>query len=352
MSKLYPLRVKPIYKTAIWGGRKIAEFLNRELPEGNHYAESWDVSNHPAGQSVISNGPLKGQLLQDVFESDRTALLGPHAGENFTRFPLMVKFLDANKQLSVQVHPNEEYVAKNDLLDAAKAEAWVVLDVIPGSQISLGFNQPVTPEKVAGALEKGSLEEILFSFEPKPGECYFLPPGTVHSLGAGIFLYEVQQCSNLTFRLYDWNRTDDYGRRRELHVKEALETLRSENWNSKPIVPEELEPGRELLVDAPQFCLERLTFTVETPKHKLDCAEACRVLTVISGTLRVPGLEEVLQKGDSVILPSDLGKVTVESQEAVVLDAFLPPKRRSRPPRNPKPQSQKPENPKPRRKKP
>ena len=342
MSKLYPLRVKPIYKTAIWGGRKIAEFLNRELPEGNHYAESWDVSNHPAGQSVISNGPLKGQLLQDVFESDRTALLGPHAGENFTRFPLMVKFLDANKQLSVQVHPNEEYVAKNGLSDAAKAEAWVILDVIPGSQISLGFNQLVTPEKVADALETGSLEKILFSFEPAPGECYFLPPGTVHSLGAGIFLYEVQQCSNLTFRLYDWNRTDDYGRRRELHVKEALETLRSENWNSKPIVPEEVEPGRELLVNAPQFCLERLTFTPETPDHKLDCAKSCRVLTVISGTLRVPGLEEPLQKGDSVILPSDLGKVTVKSTEAVVLDAFLPQKKRRAKPRTTKPRRKKP----------
>ena len=324
MSKLYPLRVKPIYKTAIWGGRKIAEFLNRELPEGNHYAESWDVSNHPAGQSVISNGPLKGQLLQDVFESDRTALLGPHAGENFTRFPLMVKFLDANKQLSVQVHPNEEYVSKNDLSDAAKAEAWVILDVIPGSQISLGFNQPVTPKKIAGALKTGSLEEILFSFEPAPGECYFLPPGTVHSLGAGIFLYEVQQCSNLTFRLYDWNRTDEYGRSRELHVKEALETLCPEHWNSKPTIPEQVEAGRELLVDAEQFCLERLTFTAETPGHQLDCAKSCRVLTVISGTLRVPGLEEVLQKGDSVILPSDLGKVTLESTEAVVLDAFLP----------------------------
>ena len=331
MSKLYPLRVKPIYKTAIWGGRKIAEFLNRELPEGNHYAESWDVSNHPAGQSVISNGPLKGLLLQDVFESDRAALLGPHAGENFTRFPLMVKFLDANKQLSVQVHPNEEYVAKNDLHDAAKAEAWVILDVIPGSQISLGFNQPVTPKKVAGALEADTLEEMLFSFEPAPGECYFLPPGTVHSLGAGIFLYEVQQCSNLTFRLYDWNRTDDYGRRRELHVKEALETLRSENWNSKPIVPEEVEPGRELLVDAPQFCLERLTFTDEKASHRLDCAKSCRVLTVISGTLRVPGLEETLQKGDSVILPSELGRVTLKSKDAVVLDAFLPRKTQRKP---------------------
>ncbi|MDO4859010.1 MAG: class I mannose-6-phosphate isomerase [Thermoguttaceae bacterium] len=336
MSKLYPLRITPIYKTSIWGGRKIADFLNRELPDGNHFAESWDVSNHPAGQSVISNGPLKGQLLQDVFESERSALLGPHSGENFTRFPLMVKFLDANKQLSVQVHPNEEYVAKNDLTDAGKAEAWVILDVIPGSQMSLGFKEPITPEKVANALESNSLEDLLFHCEPNPGECYFLPPGTVHSLGAGIFLYEVQQCSNLTFRLYDWNRTDEYGRRRELHVKEALETLRPENWNSEPIVPRLVRQGRELLIDAEPFCLERLTFTAEKPSHRLDCSKSCRVLTVISGQLTVPGLEEALQKGDSVILPSELGRVTLKSKDAVVLDAFLPQKTGKPKPKTPK----------------
>jgi len=323
MSKLYPLRVTPIYKTAIWGGRKIADFLNRNLPEGNHYAESWDVSSHPAGQSVISNGPLKGKFLQDVFESDRFALLGPHAKENFTRFPLMVKFLDANKQLSVQVHPNKEYVEENDLCDAAKAEAWVILDVIPGSQMTLGFTKPITREKVANALKTNSLENFLFHREPVPGECYFLPPGTVHSLGAGIFLYEIQQCSNLTFRLYDWNRTDQYGRRRELHVKQALETLRPENLNTEPIVPKWLGVGRELLIQEEPFCLERLTFTAENPVQTLNCAESCRVLTVISGKLTVPGLEEALLKGDSVILPAELGGVTVKSEEAVVLDAFL-----------------------------
>ncbi|MDO4629608.1 MAG: class I mannose-6-phosphate isomerase [Planctomycetia bacterium] len=322
---LYPLRVTPIYKTAIWGGRKIASLLNRKLPTGTNFAESWNVSGHPTGLSIIENGPLAGISLQEVLETHRVSLLGPHANWNFTRFPLMVKFLDANKQLSVQVHPNEEYVADRNLTDAAKAEAWVVLDTVPGSRMTLGFQRPVTREEVADALENDALEEILFAREPSPGECYFLPAGTVHSLGAGIFLYEVQQCSNLTFRLYDWQREDENGNRRELHITQALETLKPEHWNSEPITPQKQDACREILIESPAFCLDRLTFSPNgNTTYTLSCAKSCRVLTLISGELEVENLEKPLQKGDSVILPASLGNVTLKSTQAVVLDAYLP----------------------------
>ncbi len=321
---LYPLRVTPIYKTAIWGGRKIAHLLNRELPDGNHFAESWDVSGHPAGLSIVENGPLAGMSIQDVLENYRDELLGSHAALHFERFPLMIKFLDANKQLSVQVHPNEEYVRENDLSDNAKAEAWVVLDVVPGSRMTLGFRKPVTRNEVANALKNDTLEEILFKREPKPGECYFLPAGTVHSLGAGIFLYEIQQCSNLTFRLYDWNREDEYGRRRELHIERALDTLKPEHWNSEPVTPRKVTAGREMLVESDAFCLERLYFDKNDTRRTLDCDKSCRVLTLLDGTLSVEGLKEPLEKGDSVILPAQLGVAALESSDAVVLDAFLP----------------------------
>ncbi len=321
---LYPLRVTPIYKTAIWGGRKIASFLNRKLPDGDHFAESWDVSAHPTGLSIIENGPLAGMSLQEVFDTRRVALLGPHADWHFTRFPLMIKFLDANKQLSVQVHPNEKYVAEKRLSDAAKAEAWVVLDVIPGSRMTLGFQRPVAREDVADALKNDALENILFSREPLPGECYFLPAGTVHSLGAGIFLYEVQQCSDLTFRLYDWQREDENGNRRELHIMQALETLKPEHWNSSPITPRKLDECRENLIVARAFCLDRLTFSLNRNAYTLSCAESCSVLTVVAGELEVENLDAPLQKGDSVILPASLGNVAIKSEQAVVLNAYLP----------------------------
>lgn len=321
---LYPLRVTPIYKTAIWGGRKLARLLNRSLPEGEHFAESWNVSGHPSGLSVVENGPLAGISLQDLLETYSEELLGAHSALNFERFPLMVKFLDANRQLSVQVHPNEEYVRENQLEDAAKAEAWVVLDVVPGSRMTLGFQKPVSRSDVAEALKKNALEDILYKREPQPGECYFLPAGTVHSLGAGIFLYEIQQCSNLTFRLYDWNREDEYGRRRELHVERALETLKPEHWNSEPVKPRKISEGCERLVESDAFCLERLTFSCALPCCVLDCKKSCRVLTLIRGTLRVEGLEDSLETGDSVILPASLGDAMLKSTDAVVLDAFLP----------------------------
>lgn len=322
---LYPLRVTPIYKTAIWGGRKLESLLGRQLPEGNRFAESWDVSGHPAGVSTISNGPLAGQTIQDILDNYRTQLLGPHAQSGFTRFPLMVKFLDAEKQLSVQVHPNEDYVRLNQLSDTEKAEAWVVLNVVPGSKMTLGFQRPVSKKEIASAVRNAALETILFELEPKPGECFFLPAGTVHSLGAGIFLYEIQQCSNLTFRLYDWNRTDEYGQRRQLHVTQALDSIELNLWKAEPIKPLTQELGRELLIQSAAFNLERHTFSEETVKqYTLDCSKSCRVLTVLQGALKVQGLENPLRLGESVILPAVLGKVLLESESAVVLDAFLP----------------------------
>lgn len=374
---LYPLRLTPIYQTAIWGGRKFETFLGRDLPEGDFFAESWDVSCHPRGVNLVQNGPFAGRSIQDIFENYRAELMGPYAESELVRFPLMVKFLDANRQLSVQVHPNEEYVSEKRLQDSAKSEAWVVLQASPGSLLTLGFQYPVTRREVAEALEKDELESILFKREPVCGECYFLPAGTVHSLGAGIFLYEIQQCSDLTFRLYDWNRKDSAGKMRELHVQQALDTLKPEHWNSEPIQPVALDEGRELLVESSAFCLHRLTFGSATLKSRkitsnvveserdasgkweafgkrdafgkfggseatafqetsefseaprpqrrsLDVSRSCHVLTVVGGTLEVEGLEEPLRLGDSVILPASLGKVVLSGADAEVLDACLP----------------------------
>lgn len=321
---LYPLRVTPIYRSAIWGGRKLAALPGRDLPPCARISESWDVSGHPKGMSIVENGPLAGCSIHEIFCRYRSELLGRHADFPFERFPLMVKFLDANRQLSVQVHPDAEYVARERCDDAEKAEAWVILEAVPGSRMALGFQKPVSREDVAEAVRNESLESILAEREPLPGECYFLPPGTVHSLGSGIFLYEIQQCSDLTFRLYDWNREDEHGKRRELHVLQALETLKPEYWKPAPVPPKQTEPGMEVLLEEEVLALDRYFFSGELPIRMLDCADSCRILTVISGSLKVEGLDRELVCGGSVILPASLGKVCLESREAVVLDAHLP----------------------------
>lgn len=324
---LYPLRFQPIYKSAIWGGGHFADFFGRDLYELVDVAESWEVSGHPAGISVVANGPLAGLTMTQLMEKYRKELLGIHAKQK--RFPLLIKFLDANRQLSVQVHPNRSYVRKHQFPDGEKAEAWVILRAEPGSKMVLGFQKPVTRNAVRLAIQEERLNELLFEVTPKVGECYFLPPGTVHSLGAGILLYEVQQCSNLTFRLYDWNRTDAYGNRRELHVEHGVQSISPKHWSSAPTPPRSKQAGLETLLETDYFWLNRWTLTARGTAFPHECQlggdARCHVLTVLEGEVCVSGLEGLLVKGDTVVLPAQLPPSTVKAvRKSVFLDAFLP----------------------------
>ncbi|MDO4575139.1 MAG: class I mannose-6-phosphate isomerase [Planctomycetia bacterium] len=318
---LYPLRFLPIYKSAIWGGENLSKHFGRALPQATHMAESWEVSGHPDGISVVANGPLTGMPMTELMARYRQELLGTHASSS--RFPLLVKFLDAQHQLSVQVHPNRQYVEENAFDDFEKAEAWVVLRVNPGSRLTLGFKEHTSRETIHDALKENRLEDLLATVEPQPGECYFLPPGTVHSLGAGILLYEVQQCSNLTFRLYDWNRPDENGQLRPLHITHGLRALNPEHWNTTPISPRPGNaPGHEILLETPYFHLARQTFSPRASHFTTGGDGRCHVLTLLEGTVSIPGLETPMQKGDTVVLPAVLSATTLSCVEhAVLLDA-------------------------------
>ncbi|MDO5114284.1 MAG: class I mannose-6-phosphate isomerase [Planctomycetia bacterium] len=320
-SMLYPLRFYPIYKQAIWGGRRFWSFLGRELLEEEWVAESWEISGHPDGISVVANGSLRGKTLESLRQEYPEELLGIHAASS--RFPLLVKFLDANQQLSVQVHPNQEYVAQQGFSDQAKAEAWVVLHAEPGSRMTLGFQHPVTREEVAEALEKECLETLLFSVEPQEGECYFLPPGTVHSLGAGILLYEVQQCSNLTLRLYDWNRVDVHGRKRTLHTEHGLAAMNPHCWNAQKVVPRQISLEKETLLESEFFCLDR--WRLQNQETCLEKKGRCHLLTVLSGEVFVQGLAEPLGKGETVLIPAQCSGIALRTESPTqILDAYMP----------------------------
>ncbi len=227
---LYPLKFEPIYKSKVWGGRVI-EQLGRVLPgdEDDRIGESWELadlgqtsaSGGGGGQerSKITNGPLAGQTLQDVIQRYGNDLLGrlhlsPQGG-----FPLLVKFLDARENLSVQVHPSPAYATKHP--DAhLKSEAWYIVDAQPGAVIYKGVREGVTPQRFRDAIGSGGLEDLMISVPAKPGDCHYLPSGTCHALGAGILVAEVQTPSDTTFRVYDWGRTE-----RQLHVDQALECI-------------------------------------------------------------------------------------------------------------------------------
>ena len=237
----------------VWGGRRLSQ-LNRLLPEDQSYGESWEISDHASHSSVISHGTFAGRTLRNLMQSHRSSLLGDDSEADV--FPLLVKFLDADDWLSVQVHPDDENVKTLLPGEGGKTEAWLVLDAEPESKIFAGLKSGVGEKEIRDALKKGNVEECLCTFTPKAGDCLFLPAGTVHAVGGGVLMAEVQQTSDATFRLFDWNRGG-----RELHLEQSMQAI---DWNQgevKPIsIPDFESTGGEhqqiSLVDCPYFKMQ------------------------------------------------------------------------------------------------
>ncbi len=219
--EMYPLKFEPIYKQRIWGARQFADFFGRDLPEGK-IGESWELADLPEDKSVISNGELAGLTLNEAVARYPEEITG---NANFELpFPLLIKFLDAQDDLSVQVHPDPatcERMGKGD----PKTECWYVISAAPDSVLYKGLKKDVTREQFSTAIESGTVDELMEVISVKAGECHFLPAGTTHSIGAGLLIAEIQTPSDTTYRVFDWNRVDDSGKARQLHISEALESI-------------------------------------------------------------------------------------------------------------------------------
>ncbi len=220
--QLYPLKFKPIYKKRIWGGQKLKDFFGKDLGEGEKIGESWELADLPEDKSVISNGQFAGQTLNSIIEKYPEEITDD---ENFTLpFPLLIKFLDAQDILSVQVHPDEQTCRRMDKGEP-KTECWYIIDAEPGAVIYKGLKKGTSKEQFAKAIKKGSVAELLEKVSVRAGQCHFLPAGTAHSIGAGLLIAEIQTPSDTTYRIFDFNRIDDAGRARDLHIEEALESI-------------------------------------------------------------------------------------------------------------------------------
>jgi mannose-6-phosphate isomerase len=315
----YPLRFAPLFRRYLWGGRRLGTMLGKAIGEGDDYAESWELVDHGDDQSVVSAGPLKGMTLNEIVDKHGSELFGRHAPQN--QFPLLFKFLDCNRTLSVQVHPNDEQGAKLDPPDLGKTEAWVVLATEPGSKIYAGLKPDVTRDKLAAAIEAGNCETCLHEFEPKVGDCVFIKAGTVHALGAGLVIAEIQQASDTTFRLFDWNRVDAEGKPRPLHIAESLAVTDYARGPVDSQVPARTdEPERERLVNCDKFVIDRLT--VAKPQA-VGGDERFHLLVPLSGAITVAG--EPLKLGQTCLVPAAAGPVEAAPLgKAVVLDIYLP----------------------------
>lgn len=317
----YPLQFEPLFRRYLWGGRRLATMLGKPLGEGEDYAESWELVDHGEDQTVVTAGPLAGRTLRELVTQHGEELFGRHAPQH--QFPLLFKFLDCNRTLSVQVHPNDEQAARLDPPDLGKTEAWVVLATEPGSKIYAGLKPDVTREALSAAIDAGTCEVCLHEFEPRVGDCVFIKAGTVHALGAGLVIAEIQQASDTTYRLFDWNRVDAQGKARPLHIAESLEVT---DYSRGPVQPQ--EPARtesldrERLVECDKFVLDRLRIS---KPQTVGGDERFHFLVPLAGAITVGGEGDALHLGKTCLLPAAAGKIKLMPQgNAELLDIYLP----------------------------
>ena len=318
MELTYPLHFEPVFRSYIWGGRRLQTVLNKSLPDdGEDYAESWEVVDHGRDQSVVSNGDFAGMTLAELVHGRGTELLGKHHPQK--QFPLLFKFLDCNRNLSVQVHPNDMQGAKLNPPDLGKTEAWVIMSAEPGSRLYAGLQAGVTRSDLEHHVKNGTVEDVLHSIQPNAGDCVFIPAGTVHALGSGLLVAEIQQASNTTFRLFDWNRVGADGKPRQLHVEQSLSVTDFDRGPVSASHPVSISSNVDQLVKCDKFVLERIRLSGE---QKIGGNNVCHILVVLDGEVSLGG--DSVERGQSVLLPAACGSVVMSGSHATLLNAYLP----------------------------
>jgi mannose-6-phosphate isomerase len=312
-----PLFFRPIYKETIWGGDALRTRFGRPLPAGMRVGESWEVSGAGADQSEVAQGPLAGTTIERLAAEAPRELLGEKAAAG--RFPLLFKIIDARQRLSVQVHPDDDQALEHGWGTSGKTECWFVIDAQENARIIAGFREEVTPERICRAIEAESLDLLLNAVPVKRGDALFMPAGTVHAVMEGVVLYEAQEASDTTLRLYDWGRKGADGRSRPLHLREALSVVDMKPHDYGPLPPVVVDEGgcRHFFHSACRyFALERCVYTQEAD-IALSPKGSFRVLTVIQGTVRLryeAGSTDVAS-GATVLLPAILCDVRAAGGE-------------------------------------
>lgn len=319
-----PLRFSPLLKRLRWGGRRLGAVLHKPIGEGHDYAESWELCDHGKDQSIVADGPLAGWPLCRLVQDHGPELLGRHAG--IRQFPLLLKYLDAADRLSVQVHPNDAQARARQPGELGKTEAWVILDAKPESVVYAGLRPEITCVALAAAIERGTVEDCLHRVPVAAGDCIFIPAGTVHAIGEGILLAEVQQSSDLTYRLFDWNRVGADGKPRPLHIDESLACIDFDRGPVSAAVPRELSRDRgkivEELVRCPYFNLRR---HIAPEPVLLPADDRCHALMLLAGTVQIGGGAGgvVLERGGTLLLPAvSLPQIVTPLVRSVFLEVF------------------------------
>jgi mannose-6-phosphate isomerase len=317
---LHPLIFKPLYRHYLWGGRRLVEVFGRRSSDESPLAESWDLVDRDEAQSIVAHGPLEGRSLRELCGTRPLELFGAAACPPTAarRFPLLVKLLDAERDLSVQVHPDDQAAAQLAPPDRGKSEAWYVIGAQPGSLVHLGLREGTDAASLRESLASGNVVDLLATRPSRAGDCYYIPAGTVHALGAGNLVAEIQQSSDVTYRLHDWNRLGPDNRPRPLHVEEGLAAVGS----FEPVRPAErratADPDAARLVDCVHFSLDEVR---PRGRWTAGCGATAEIVICVAGgfTLERRWSLPPIPSGGTVLLPAAIGGQTIDCAPGTTL---------------------------------
>jgi mannose-6-phosphate isomerase len=334
---LYPLTFRPIFKEKLWGGQKINTVLGKSFAPLPNCGETWEVSGVMDGTSranisIVANGPLAGQALDQLVQEHRADLVGKHVYEQFgDSFPLLVKFIDAADDLSIQVHPNDALASERHQ-GSGKTEMWYIMQADAGAKLNSGFNGPVSKEEYVQAVANNTITDLLNIEKAQAGDVFFLPAGRVHYIGKGLLLAEIQQTSDITYRIYDFDRIEAAtGQKRQLHTQQAVDAIDYQYYGDYKTQYEPKQNQRVNAVSSQYFVTNVLKYN-QTATHDYTSLDSFVILVCVGGSLTIQSAgpqgnnpDLILSMGQCAVIPASIQSVTlVPNGEMTVLESYVP----------------------------
>ena len=327
MNELHPLKFRAILKEKIWGGQNLKSSLNKDIPTDKNIGESWEISGVENNISVVENGYLDGNELNELIDVYMGDLIGDKVYDKFgSEFPLLIKFIDANDKLSVQVHPDDK-LANERHNTYGKTEMWYIIDVEKGAELISGFNKEMDKAHYLNHFKKGELQEILNFEKVKKGDVFFIPAGRVHAIGSGIVLAEIQQTSDITYRIFDWNRKDDQGNYRELHTEQAVDAIDFKHFDNYKTEYDSEKNTTAEIVKNKYFQTNILEFdqSIEKDYNQLD---SFVIYMCIDGKIEIEYYESekiTLEKGETILIPAVIENLVLNPVvQSKLLEVYIP----------------------------
>ncbi|MCR9229323.1 MAG: class I mannose-6-phosphate isomerase [Flavobacteriaceae bacterium] len=320
---LYPLKFNPILKERLWGGTKLKDVLHKPI-ESDITGESWELSGVEGDISEVSNGDLSGTSLQSLMDKQGEALLGKSVVERFGNdFPILIKFIDAKQDLSIQLHPNDE-LAKKRHNSFGKTEMWYIMDADPGAKLIVGFNKDVEKEEYVKSIEEGTLTDLMNYEEVGEGDTFFINTGKIHAIGAGVLLAEIQQTSDITYRVFDFNRRDKEGNLRELHTSLAVDAIDYEKKDDFKVDYPKNRDEVNSMVDCPYFKTNFMELE-KSMKQDLTHRDSFTIYMCVGGaaTIKNNWGSAPIKKGETVLVSASSSYVDIDTQGAKLLEVTI-----------------------------